>query len=421
MNEILLFFANVWGVMMSLSLWLLVGLIFAGALRIWVPDDFVKKHLGRKRGFLSVLKAVVFGVPMPLCSCGVIPAALGVKKQGAGDGAALGFLISTPQTGMDSIMVSASLLGFPFALFKVFSAFLVGLIGGGWAYLLDSGKVGRGAVEENAIISGKSAERKLGDVFEFAVDDLLAGIWKWLLAGVFVSAAITTWLPENFFRDYLPESDLAAMLIVLLISLPMYVCATASVPIAASLVYAGMPTGAALVFLMAGPASNVATIGAVYRAFGLKKLMIYLVSIVIGSVLCGMLFQWVLPVDLAPPPLDAASKNAHGLLELAAAVILSGLMARFALIGMLGKLRGFRGKRGDVTENSSIRLNVDGMTCQGCRDKAKAALSAVSGVSSVYIDIDSDDVIVTGADINLETVRKAVASAGFGVRDVSSL
>ncbi|MCK5844634.1 MAG: permease, partial [Victivallales bacterium] len=350
-------------------------------------DDFVKKHLGRKKGILSVFKAVIFGVPMPLCSCGVIPAALGVKKQGAGDGAALGFLISTPQTGIDSIMVSASMLGLPFAIFKVFSAFFLGLLGGSWAYFVDSRDANAQSSEVAPSTPTTTEKRGLRDMFEFAVDDLLAGIWKWLLAGVLVSAAITTWLPENFFRDYLPESDLAAMLLVLLISLPMYVCATASVPIAASLVYAGMPTGAALVFLMAGPASNVATIGAVYHAFGMKKVLIYLTSIIVGSIFFGMLFQSVLPLDMTRIPL-AAAKHDHGVVEFVAALLLSGLMIRFVIINMRSKFREFRGKRVAISQSEleTVTITVEEMTCEGCAGKVKAALLSVDGVSSVETD-----------------------------------
>ena len=137
MDKTVEFFINCWLTATELAPWLLLGLGIAGALHIWIPDNFIKRHLGHGR-ISAVFKAVIFGVPMPLCSCGVIPAALGIKKQGAGNGAAMGFLISTPQTGVDSIMVSASLLGLPFALFKLVSAFILGIIGGLLSYFSDT-------------------------------------------------------------------------------------------------------------------------------------------------------------------------------------------------------------------------------------------------------------------------------------------
>jgi uncharacterized membrane protein YraQ (UPF0718 family)/copper chaperone CopZ len=413
-TELLLkFLTNIWYTTEALSFWLLVGIIIAGIMHIWVPDNFIIKHLGDKRGALSVFKAVLLGVPMPLCSCGVIPAAVGIKKQGAGDGAAVGFMISTPQTGIDSLMVSASLLGLPFALFKVGSAFVIGIIGGLWIYY-----TGRSTGAE--ALPGRSKDRGgnrgLKDFFPFAVDDLLKMIWKWLAAGIIVSAALTTFLPENFFREYLPENIFISMLIVLLVSLPMYVCATASVPIAAALVYAGMPTGAALVFLMAGPASNIATAGAVYRAFGIKNLIIYLLVIIAGSMVGGYLFDSV--IDTGAVRNSVLNHSGGGIAETVSAVILCFLIGRFIIIELLEKFR-YAGKPNEhncckkCSDSEMRTFRVSGMSCEGCSTHLKNKLMELKNITDVKIILDRGIVEVEGRNIDYKKIEKIIEDCGY--------
>ena len=408
MDIFTLFLENIWTTTVALSLWLLIGLIIAGILHVWVPDNFIKHHLGHKKGFLTVFKAVMFGVPMPLCSCGVIPAALGIKKQGAGDGAAIGFLISTPQTGVDSIMVSASMLGWPFAIFKLASAFVIGIVGGGWTYFSNSAN-GDGTIEDDN--SSSPEKRGIKDLFTFAIDDLFKMIWKWLVAGIFISAAITTWMPKDFFQTYLPDNIFVAMLIVLLISLPMYVCATASVPIAAALVATGMPTGAALVFLMAGPASNVATIGAVYRAFGVKKLIIYLTSIIVGSILGGYLFNSVITPTMSRVTISHHEQG--GILATIAGIIFILLILRFIIIEIKERLKGKTKSCGEESESRAII--VTGMTCEGCAGKLKNALMNIANIANVKIELESGNVNISGSNLDDDEINKAIKKVGFSI------
>ncbi|MCF7855135.1 MAG: permease, partial [Candidatus Pacebacteria bacterium] len=242
-----------WQVTRQLAPWLLFGALVAGLLHVLLPPNFVQRHLG-KGNFKNIVKASLFGVPMPLCSCGVIPAAIGLKKDGASDSATMGFLISTPQTGVDSIMVSAAFLGLPFALFKVVSAFVTGLIGGTITNIGISEKqrAGTPAADKKESAPCRTISTCIRNLLEFAVNELLYPVWKWIAVGILISAAISFFLPENALAEKAWATGLAGMFLMLLISLPLYVCATASVPIVASLVHAGMPTGAALVFLMAG-------------------------------------------------------------------------------------------------------------------------------------------------------------------------
>ncbi len=297
-----MFFWAAWDVLVQLAPWMLLGTFIAGLVHVLLPPGFIHRRL---RGPTGVLKAVAIGVPLPLCSCGVIPAGLGLKKDGASDGACIGFLISTPQTGVDSILVSGSFLGWPFALFKVVVAAVTG-IAGGW--LVDALEDNRnGAAESPAADAPANRRRGVRELVAHGLD-IIRSVWLWLVIGVVISAAINVFVPSSYLSGLGSLGILPSALAALAISIPLYVCATASVPIAAALVAGGLPTGAALVFLIAGPATNVATIGAVYRRFGGRVLAVYLATIIAGSVLGAVAFE----AFLSDTVLHAAATHEHG-------------------------------------------------------------------------------------------------------------
>jgi len=355
---------------LELSPWLLLGMAIAGLLHGFLPKDFIRTQL---RGRLGVVKAVALGVPLPLCSCGVIPAGLGLKKDGASDGASLGFLISTPQTGVDSVLVSASFLGWPFALFKVVSATIAGLVGGALVDALPS----RGEIDStdahsiSEIGSGEESRRSVRGIARHS-HELLESIWRWLLLGIVVSAVIETYLPKGAMANLAEFGPIGAGLAVLALSLPMYICATASVPIAAALVSNGMPVGAALVFLMAGPATNVATIGAVYRGFGAQTLAVYLGVIIVGSVGFGAAFDLGIESGLMSPPTMAAHHAAWW--AIASAIVLASMLLHLAALDAMRWIR--RTFSGGATQE--IEVDVLGMNCGACANKLESALLAES-------------------------------------------
>ena len=389
--------AAMWDVLLQLAPWLLVGAAVAGLMHGLLPPGFVHRQLSGPAG---VVKAVVVGVPLPLCSCGVIPTGLGLKKDGASDGAAVGFLVSTPQTGVDSVLVSAAFLGWPFALFKVVAAGVTGLAGG---WLTDAAGGDPGGTPPEQLDGVRPGARAMLDHGL----EMLHTIWGWLVFGVVLSAALTVFLPPDAFARLAVGGGLLAMLAMLLVSVPLYVCATASVPIAAALVAAGMPTGAALVFLMAGPATNVATIGAVHRGFGARALGIYLGVIVLGSVAFGLLFDGLLGATTAVH----VAAHAHNTWWAAtASVVLLGLVAAFAFQDARARLR-----RVDAPAEADLEVMVEGMTCNGCARKVQAALEAEAGVSGVEVVLDPGLVRVTGT-IGDEAVRAVVRKAGYTPR-----
>jgi uncharacterized membrane protein YraQ (UPF0718 family)/copper chaperone CopZ len=387
--------------MLELSPWFLLGMVVAGLLHGLLPRDFVKRQL---RGRFAVLKAVMLGIPLPLCSCGVIPAGLGLKRDGASDGASLGFLISTPQTGVDSILVSASFLGWPFALFKVMAAGVTGLLGGVLADRLPSDasvEQQLGSVETGAEDGG----RNLGAMVEHA-HELLSSIWRWLVFGIVVSALITTFLPVGTLGSFAEFGPLGAGLIVLLVSIPFYVCATASVPIAAALVANGLPAGAALIFLMAGPATNVATIGAIYRGFGLRHLVLYLGVLIVGSLGFGMVFDFGVASSFVQ---DHFHEETHrSWWAVASAIVLSGLIARLAVRDLFRFLKA-RFARGD---QAAIAVGVEGLSCGACEQKVEKALRALDGVVSAAVTRNPDRAVVVGS-ANRAQIERAILTAGY--------
>ncbi len=409
------FLHNFWMITLELAPWLLLGAAIAGLLHVLLPKSFVRRHLGRG-GVSDVLRAVLFGIPMPLCSCGVIPAAVGLHKHGASKGASTGFLISTPQTGVDSIAVSGAFLGWPFAIFKILAAFIMGLIGGVAVNWTDPNKQnGRRPDEEFAETEDESNENKppiIREFWDFSVEELIGGIWKWLLAGIAISAAITTVLAPGELADATWAQGFSGMFVMLIIALPLYVCATGSVPIAAALVAGGMPTGAALVFLMAGPASNVATLGAVLGTFGKRVTAIYLAVVAIGSILLGWLFD-----ILFGDTLTTAFEEQHqmGPIATIAAVALLALMVKFAWT----ELRNALPISNNHDSQQHLCFEITGMSCQACANRVRNAVMKINGVQSVEINLDTDTAIVTGGNLDSAIIGTAVEQAGYKATSLS--
>ena len=344
-----------WDILIELAPWLLLGMALAGVLHVILPASLIRRNF---RGPWGVVKAVSFGVPLPLCSCGVIPAGIGMRNDGADDGAAVGFLISTPQTGVDSVLVSLSFFGWPFAIFKMVSALLLGVLGGwltNWSAsrrfvetttATQSNSIASGAGELPVISGTPEPANDCCDHGEHAANrnwlvgsikhalEVFRSIWLWLLIGILVSAAINAYLPSAWMQRIEGSGRLPAMLIVLTIALPLYVCATASVPIAAALVTQGFPLSAAMVFLMAGPASNLSTVGAIYGRFGIRPLLIYLTVVFLGSLAGGYFFDWLIPAgDLSLSHISPGQHHhAGGWLANASAIIVLVLMCYCAAV-----------------------------------------------------------------------------------------
>lgn len=396
----------IWLTLEELSPWLLLGATIAGALHALLPANFFRRQFSGRGG---VIKAAAIGVPLPLCSCGVIPVALSLKREGATNGATAAFLISTPQTGIDSVLVSAAFLGLPFALLKVASGILIG-VACGWLIDASTKAAHRTFVyaEVDDACSRQAVSRVRAGVQHALM--ILDSLWVWLVMGILASAAITYYLPPGELSGLASLGGTPAMGLALLIGLPLYVCATASVAIAAALVHAGFPTGAALVFLIAGPATNLATIGAIYRTLGRRSLAIYLVTLIAESLACGWAFNWA----VAPTSIPAMHHHHETCWwASASAVILPVLLASFAWRDGRRILKRSVGSRPSNFRGTVVDVAVKGMTCNGCVAKLESVLRQEAGASSVDVSLTTSRAVVRG--LSEDRVRQVVIEAGFAV------
>jgi uncharacterized membrane protein YraQ (UPF0718 family)/copper chaperone CopZ len=394
-----------WQILLELSPPLLGGLVLAGLIHLLLPPGFIHRTLSR-RGIGSVFKSVMVGVPMPLCSCGVVPTALALRKEGASNGATSAFLISTPQTGVDSILVSANFLGWPFAIFKVITAFVTGMIGG----VISDHVEKPSPIAENHPGTFSKVPFSFAEFWQYTVVDLYGAIDRWIYIGVLLAALITALTPDNYFADLAITQGVSGMLLMLLIATPLYICATGSVPIAASLVVAGLPLGAALVFLMAGPATNVATIGAIYRTLGRRLLSVYLATVIIMSIAFALIFESLFGEQVV----TAIHQHTDPLLGTICFVLL-------ALIAVW--LTYYRAQQRNLklhlmAENTmGITLNVEGMSCQHCVSNVKKSLEAVDGVEEATPDLDSGAVVINGEGLDDVALKQAVIDAGYSIKE----
>jgi uncharacterized membrane protein YraQ (UPF0718 family) len=314
--------------------YILFGLIFAGFLHELVPDSLVKNHLG-DNSILSVVKATLFGIPLPVCSCGVIPLAAGMKKSGASNGATLSFLISTPITGVDSILATYGMFGWIFTLYRVVTSMIISIVAGILSNFYTQEVELEPVTELKSCCSGDSCNSYVQEqrfsllrVFKYAFETLLKDIASPLLLGLILGALITTFIPENL-SQILLEYTWFSYLIAIIIAVPMYVCATASLPIAAGLILAGVSPGAAFVFLSAGPATNTVTMGVVKKMLGSTTLYIYLGSIVVGSMLFGFGLDYLL-ADVSAKELVHMDEEAS-FLAIGASILLWSFILYFSI------------------------------------------------------------------------------------------
>jgi len=290
-----------WHVLIEAGPYVLFGFFVAGLLKAYVSDSFMARHLGGK-SVGSVFKAAVIGVPLPLCSCGVLPTALGLRKQGASKGATTAFMISTPETGVDSMAVTYALIDPIMTIVRPVAASITAIFAGVlvnmfpekekqplpldglmMAHAHDHDHGGCGCSDGHCDTDGnRTVFGKFVDGMRYAFGEMISDIGRWLLVGVVIAGIISAVIPPDLLDQYVGTGFLS-YLVMLVVALPLYVCATASTPIAASLLLKGLSPGAALVFLLAGPATNGATITVMLKSLGKKAAFLYVFSIVVCS------------------------------------------------------------------------------------------------------------------------------------------
>ena len=312
MSELLI---NIWSVYMDTAIWLLIGLIAAGLVKAYIPEHAMQKWLGGS-GISAVGRAALFGAPLPLCSCGVLPVALGLRRAGASKEATVSFLISTPETSIDSVTVTYALMGPVMAVYRPFAALMSAILTGimvafikdepprtvtyetetGSSETIVSACCNASEKESESSCCGPRDEvlspNKLKQAMHFAGAELLDDISKWLAFGIVFAGVMATVVPEGWLAQW--GQGLMAMLVMLVVGISMYICAVASTPVAAGLLLAGVSPGAVLVFLLVGPATNIAGIMLIRQEMGNRVTLVYLSGIAIVSVAMGLLLEWLL-------------------------------------------------------------------------------------------------------------------------------
>ncbi len=303
MNESLLLrvLLESWDMLLEASPYILFGIAFGGLIKVFMPADFIAKHLGKGK-FLPVVKAALFGIPLPLCSCGVLPAAAGLKDQGANNGATAAFLISTPESGVDSISITYALLDPLLTIARPFAALITALFAGFAENIVNppkemavkaptplpmAGKLS-GGIGTNPFSTEKTPFlQELLQGVKYAFLELWGDIAPYFFFGILLGGLITALIPEDFLKAYL-GGGLPSMLLMLLIGIPIYICASASTPIAAALILKGISPGTALVFLLTGPATNITSLSVLTGILGKRASVLYLFTIAIFAVLFGL-------------------------------------------------------------------------------------------------------------------------------------
>ena len=404
-----------WELTLEMSPYLLLGFLIAGVLYIYFPKEKVAKYLG-KNNLRSTLNAALIGVPLPLCSCGVIPTGISFYKSGASKGSSVSFLISTPQTGVDSIMATYALLGLPLAIIRPIIALITGVVGGVVTNIFTKNNVSPSTTMESGTSKPVTKnQNKLTKMLHYAFVEFLQDISKWLIIGLLLAALMAVLIPDDFFTTYL-GNEYVSMLIVLIASIPLYVCATGSVPIAAVLLMKGLSPGAAIVFLMAGPATNAATITVIGKVLGRNTLISYLISIIGGAIIFGILVNEFLPREwFTSYIIHIHEEHGSHLLPHWMKVASSILLIAFLINGYVQKYISSKKivESKIVSDMAEKTVKVSGMTCNHCKANVHNNLSTIVGIENIEIDLESGRVKIIGDDIDLTEVKSKVESIGY--------
>lgn len=412
-------FQSLGAIVFEMAPYILLGFLFAGLLNEFVKPRTMARHLSG-RGLLPVVKAAALGVPLPLCSCGVLPTAVSLRRRGASRAASTSFLIATPQTGVDSIAATYSLLGLPFAMIRPVAA-LVGAVAGGWAVGRFGGEEKPSSAEESCCAGGEedapsgdaSLGRRLLRAVRYGFVDMVGSVGGWLVIGLIVAALITVTVPESFFTA-LSDNRLLAMLAVVAVAVPMYVCATGSIPIAMSLMMKGLSPGIAFVMLMAGPAANFASVMILSRTNGRRATAIYIASVVATAIGFGLVIDCLLPQSWFALPMSGAgachSAEAIGWFPKACGILLTLLLGYTLIVQRLMRRR--RNKHIEKQMNKDYRIK--GMNCPHCSATVERTIRGLEGVEEVSVDLAKGVAHVKGS-VDDEALSRAVELAGFSV------
>ncbi len=442
-DYLVLFFNEIVALFVDMVPYITLGILIAGVLHVLLSKDFVAKQIGHNN-VSSVFKSAIFGVPLPLCSCGVVPTAVYLKNSGASKSAVMSFLISTPQTGVDSIAATWGMLGPLFAFFRAVTALITGMLGGIANFMLDR-LSGKKDGEEAAHISEEELHEghhhgpkiemdtiedkryagfwgKFRKMFDYAFFELLDDIAVNFIVGLAISAVISIVIPDDFFAGSFLSRPLISMVFMVIIGIPMYICSTASIPIAVAMIAKGFSPGAAYVFLVAGPATNAASLAIITKALGRKTSVRYIITIMISSLLFGFVMNFIY-TKLSLSPFGGAETHfnnghvEHGWFSIAVSIffliMLIIVFFRQIRARIAAKRSGSAEELGHK-EDSMTKIGIEGMNCGHCTANVEKALGLVEGIEKIDVSLEGKCAFIDG-DFNIEDAENAIKNAGYVV------
>lgn len=416
---------------LEMAPYIILGLIFVALLNMFVSKDLIIKHVG-KNNFVSLLKASLFGIPLPLCSCGVVPTAVYMSKNGASKGATVSFLISTPQTGIDSMIATYGMMGPLFAIFRPLSALITGIVGGMAVKLFDKSDsqlnskpkfIGLSQLSHKTskLATKEPIPNKLKQTLNYAFVEFLDDISAQFIVGVIIAGLISYFIPDDYFADSGINSGIWGMLLMIAIGIPMYVCATASIPIAMSLIMKGFSPGVAFVFLAVGPATNAASITIISRSLGKDIVVIYLISISILSIIMGYLLDYFYMVFGEDSITHNHSSHNHGDMFLSDDLkmiigIIFAIMIAASLYRKYFKSVSDKFLKKEVTNHADIKIKIEGMTCNHCVATVADAAKKINGIDSFIVKLEENAAYVSGT-FDMAKLKNEIESSGYKVVD----
>lgn len=424
------FFKNIGFLFLELGPYMLLGIFFVAVLHVFVKKEFIAQHLGSHPLWDSV-KAAVLGVPLPLCSCGVVPTSVFFSKNGASPSAVISFLISTPQTGVESITATYGMLGPVFAIFRPVAAFVSGIFGGIAVSFLgnpsintindetggsccSSGGPGTESCNSGSCATGEDAEK--GNIFvrayRYAFVEFLDDISIQFVVGLFIAGIVSVIFPDNFFERYGLGSGIWAMILMIVAGVPMYICATASIPIAIALMAKGISPGAAFVFLAVGPMTNAASLTILYKILKGKVLTVYLATGIVFALIFGTILDIIFANGSFALPAGAHVHGNHA--ELGRMNYIPSALFGLALLASLFRYAKAKlmPKNNFMDTSGSVSLRIEGMSCNHCVDTIERSIRELNGVTGVTVDLRNKSAKVSGT-VSAKKLCETVGALGY--------
>ena len=411
------FILEMWALCLEMAPFLMLGMFVSGIISIFVDSRFILKHIG-SNNFSSILKSTVMGIPIPLCSCGVIPVAATLREAGASKGSTVSFLVSTPQTGIDSIFLTYGMLGPLFAIFRPLAAFISGLFSGMVINHLDDDVHHHLKNPNNIPSERKSLLNEARSGIKYGFLTLPADIVVPLSQGLIIATLIGMFIPPDLIASYFSSSLYILYFLMLAVSLPLYVCATASIPIAVVLMSKGIPAGAVFVFLMAGPATNASSIAVIKNILGTRTLYQYLALISLTAIVFGAILDFFFTIIL--PGMENIS-HVHGN-DSPFSIFLTIIFLLILANSYRYSIRGSNQENEEVDSSldqpveNKISLKVGGMTCSHCKESVENAVKSCEGVQNVSVDLLTGMVEVGGSSFDDSAIQNKIKSIGFELK-----